>query len=127
MSMTHACVVALLLAGPTMALAQTPSPKTLDETAPLARQLLADELKVPVETVTVDARKERVWPDAQLGCAPRKGVFEPVPTPGYEFQLLHAGRRYEVRADRAGLVRRCDGATTSSRRGGPAGKPRPRG
>ena len=93
--------------------------------AAATRQLLADELKVPLESVTVAEQRERTWPDAQLGCAPRKGVFEPVPTPGYEFQVMHAGRRYQVRADRAGLLKRCDG--TPSRRDGPAGKPKPRG
>lgn len=89
--------------------AQTPPPArhTIDQTERLAKAALAAELKVPVEAITVRNRGERHWPDAELGCALRKGVFEPVPTPGYIFTLRHDGTDYELRADRYGHVRRC--------------------
>ncbi len=86
---------------------------TIDQTETLVKAALAAELKVPVAAITVVQREERRWPDAAFGCAPRKGVFEPVPTAGFAFTLEHAGQRYTFRTDRYGTVRRC-----------PAGKPR---
>jgi hypothetical protein len=110
-------VATALLAGAPLAGARTqaPPPKlhTIDQTETLVKARLAAELKVPISAITVVLREERRWPDAAFGCAPRKGVFEPVPTDGFAFTLAHAGQRYAFRTDKYGTIRRC-----------PAGKPR---
>ncbi|MEP7116535.1 MAG: hypothetical protein ABI880_03065 [Acidobacteriota bacterium] len=88
--------------------AQTPPKKhSLDDTEVLVKQALAATLKVEVATIAVESREARRWPDADLGCAPRKGIVEPVPTDGFGFILTHAGKRYVYRADTFGRVRQC--------------------
>lgn len=117
----HAIPLALtgLLLSAQLAAARQTTTYTLAQTEPLARSALAAQLEVPEAEVTVVERRERTWPDADLGCAPRKGVFESAPTAGYQFILEHAGRRYEYRSDTAGHVRRCPPPKR------PAGKPKP--
>ena len=118
MRITIALVLLLGSAAVLAAAPQTPAPKlhTLDETEVLVKAVLAAELKVRAAAVAVVTREERRWPDADFGCAPRKGVFEPVPTDGFAFTLAHGGQRYTFRTDKYGHVRRC-----------PAGKPRAQG
>ncbi len=126
MSKGFAFAVALVAAAAVGMSAQTSPPvrHSIDETERLAKAALAAELEVPVDTVSVGARGERHWPDADLGCAPRKGVFEPVPTPGYVFTLRVDGAEYEMRADRFGHVRRCPPPRPDDKPGGPPRKTR---
>ena len=115
--MHPALAAALLVCASVLSVtAQTPPPPTrhsIDATETLVKARLAAELKVAASAITVVSREERRWPDAAFGCAPRKGVFEPVPTDGYAFALLHKGVRYAFRTDTYGTVRRC-----------PTGRPR---
>lgn len=111
--------IASILASLALVLWQTaPMERTLPQTEALARTALATLLRVPESDIVTAETAERTWADAQFDCAPRKGVVEPVPTPGYLVVLTHEGRRYEYRADRNGSVRRCVVR-------GPAGKPLP--
>lgn len=104
-------VLAAGIVATALAAMQAPgTPHTIDETEPLAVRALAAVLKVEPATITVAARQEKTWPDAAYGCAPRKGVFEPEPTPGYQFTLRHGGVTYDYRSDRLGHVRRCEPA-----------------
>ncbi len=121
MRITPVLATALLACTAAIAAAQTPPPKvhSIDETERLARRALAASLRVPPEEITVVQREERRWPDAAFGCAPRKGVFEPVPTDGYGFTLTHAGKHFDYRADKYGTVRRCQ-AAAPGRKGRPA-------
>ncbi len=125
MRVTLVLATALLAGAAVVAAAQPPPPKvhSIDETEALARRALAAALEVRPEEITVVQREERRWPDAAFGCAPRKGVFEPVPTDGYGFTLAHAGKHYEYRADKYGTVRRCP-ATPGKR---PPARPAPLG
>lgn len=108
---------ASILASLALVFSQTaPMERTLAQTEALARTALATLLHVAESTIATAETAERTWADAQFECAPRKGVFEPVPTPGYRVVLTHDGRRYEYRADRVGTVRRCVAR-------GPTGKP----
>ena len=91
-----------------LAMAQAPGdPHTIAQTEPLAVRALAALLKVDPAAITVVRGEETTWPDAAFGCAPRKGVFEPQPTPGYRFTLRYGGVTYDYRSDRNGHVRRC--------------------
>lgn len=69
---------------------------------------LAQRLGVAADQIEVASTGERTWPDQGLGCAARKGLYEPAPTPGYIVVLVYAGQRYEYHADRAGRFLRCD-------------------
>ncbi len=108
--MHPALAAALLVCTSVLAVpVQTPPPPlhSIDATETLVKARLAAELKVAATAIAVVSREERRWPDAAFGCAPRKGVFEPVPIDGYAFALSHKGVRYAFRTDKYGTVRRC--------------------
>lgn len=67
-----------------------------------AMQFLAQELKVPLDAITLQDIKEVDWPDSCLGVARKGQLCMQVITPGYRI-LFNAGQKtYEVHTDRAG-------------------------
>lgn len=69
---------------------------------------LARRRDVATDTISVAEVAERTWPDERLGCLGRRGVFEPVPVPGYRIVLALGERRYVYHADRQGRFVPCD-------------------
>jgi len=70
----------------------------------------AVRLGVSADDLRVAARDERTWPDRHLGCAARRGLAEPEPTPGYLFILDADGRRQAYHTDRTGRILFCPSA-----------------
>ncbi len=87
--------------------AATPS-KSLSqaEIEDLATSDLAALLKLPSEQIQIVSTVARTWNDQGLGCA-RKGLYEPVPTPGYELELAYAGQTFRYHTDLQGRLIRC--------------------
>ena len=78
------------------------------ETITRVKQELARRLKVPADRIELAAESDETWPDSNLGCAARKPLDEPAPTPGFALTLSHQGVTYVYHTDRRGHFRRCD-------------------
>jgi hypothetical protein len=87
--------------------ARAMKPKSQEEMEKLVRADAARRMKVSVDEVRIAETTERTWPDRGLGCNARRGVLEPMPTPGYRI-VVHAGtRRLIYHTDRFGRMLRC--------------------
>jgi hypothetical protein len=105
-------IVTALLAG-SAARAAAPGPAASLTKSELEKRVLSaasDRLGIAVSDLRVLAADERTWPDRQLGCAARRGLSEPEPTPGYRFVLEVDGTRQSYHTDRAGRIVRCPAA-----------------
>ena len=65
------------------------------------------KLKVKFEEVSVLEASDRMWPDQELGCNPRKDAAEPAPTPGFRIVAQARKEKFIYHTDRAGRVLRC--------------------
>jgi hypothetical protein len=83
---------------------------TRSEMEDRVRKEAAVRLGLSAEDLRVAAWDERTWPDRHLGCAARRGLAEPEPTPGYVFVLDADGRRQAYHTDRAGRIVYCPSA-----------------
>src|SRR6185503_13719084 len=83
---------------------------TRSEIEDRVRKDAAVRLGVSEDGLRVAAWDERTWPDRHLGCAARRGLSEPEPTPGYRFVVEVAGTRQSYHTDRAGRIVRCPAA-----------------
>jgi hypothetical protein len=104
-------ILAAVLAGSTSPAA--PSPSVSLTKSELERRVLSaasDRLGIAVSDLRVLSADERTWPDRQLGCAARRGLSEPEPTPGYRFVVEAEGTRQSYHTDRAGRIVRCPAA-----------------
>lgn len=67
-----------------------------------AQQLLAEQLNLPVEDVTIALIEETEWSDSCLGLGgPAESCLQAI-TPGYRVVLNAGGKDYEFRTDREG-------------------------
>lgn len=73
-----------------------------------ASQMLAGELGIAVEDVSLVLLEAVLWPDGGLGCATPDMIVQPVETPGYRIVLEVAGTRYEYHTDLDNQVVRCE-------------------
>jgi hypothetical protein len=93
--------------------AATPGPAAFLTKSELEKRVLdaaSHRLGLAVTDVRILSADERTWPDRQLGCAARRGLTEPEPTPGYRFVLEADGTRESYHTDRAGRIVRCPAA-----------------
>ena len=91
----------------------TESPAAELSKAELEKRVLdvaSTRLGIAVRDVRILSADERTWPDRHLGCAARRGLAEPEPTPGYRFVLEVEGTRQSYHTDRAGRIVRCPAA-----------------
>jgi hypothetical protein len=96
-------------------LAGSPSPAVPSPAASLTKSELAkrvlsaasDHLGIAVNDLRVLSADERTWPDRHLGCAARRGLSEPEPTPGYRFVVEAEGTRQSYHTDLSGRIVRC--------------------
>lgn len=92
--------------------APVPSPSSANPAQPpvveLARQHLADKLKVNVESITVVEVKETEWSDSSLGCPQPDMNYLQVITPGYQVILEAQGQRYEYHTNESTQVVHCE-------------------
>jgi len=105
-----AILAAVLAGSPSPA---APSPAVSLTKAELEKRVLSaasDRLGIAVGDLRVLSADERTWPDRQLGCAARRGLSEPEPTPGYRFVVEAEGTRQSYHTDRAGRIVRCPAA-----------------
>lgn len=66
-----------------------------------ARDLLAAELRIAAETLTLISANAVEWPDASLGCPQPGMMYAQVITPGYQYIFAdQSGQRYDVRTGR---------------------------
>ena len=84
--------------------AQPAAPATA--ATPSAALSQAALLKQPVGQIQVSSAIVRTWNDQGLGCA-RKGMYEPVPTPGYELTLTYNQQTFRYHTDLHGRIIRC--------------------
>ena len=73
-----------------------------------ASQMLAGELGIAVEDVSLVLLEAVLWPDGGLGCATPDMIVQPVETPGYRIVLEVAGTQYEYHTDLDNQVVRCE-------------------
>jgi hypothetical protein len=103
-----AIVAALLAGGASRAAAPSPAASlTKSEIEKRVLSAARERLGIAVSDLHVLAADERTWPDRHLGCAARRGLSEPEPTPGYRFVLDVDGTRQSYHTDRAGRILRC--------------------
>ena len=80
---------------------------TRSEIEDRVRKEAAVRLGVRADDLRISSWDERTWPDRHLGCAARRGLAEPEPTPGYLFVLDAEGQRQAYHTDRAGRIVYC--------------------
>ena len=96
----------------------TVPPQALNDRQQRARQLLADRLSAPVDSLALVSDEPVSWSDASLGCPEEGMAYAQVITPGHRITFSHQGARYEVhtsRDDGAGSQLRmasCEGGTS---------------
>ena len=74
-----------------------------------AREVLADDLKVGIESVTIESYERAEWSDSCLGLGGPAESCLAVITPGWRVTLLVEGSdSYEVRTDELGEIVRID-------------------
>jgi hypothetical protein len=71
------------------------------------REDVARRFRLPVAEVRVVESASRTWPDRGLGCAARRGVFEPMEVPGFRIVAEAGSRRFVYHTDRSGRLVRC--------------------
>jgi hypothetical protein len=102
-----AILAGVLAGGPAPA---APSPAASLTKSELEKRVLSaasERLGIAVNDLRVLSADERTWPDQHLGCAARRGLAEPEPTPGYRFVVEADGMRQSYHTDRAGRIMRC--------------------
>ena len=86
---------------------QPAAPMSRDEMELRVRTDAARRLRVTRDDVRVVEAAERTWPDRGLGCSARRGVLEPMPTPGFRIVVEAGTRRLTYHTDRFGRMLRC--------------------
>jgi hypothetical protein len=80
---------------------QKPTRATSTTAADQVRDLLAAELSVAPETLTLISAQEMEWADASLGCPKPDMMYAQVITPGYQYIFAdQSGKEYDVRTRR---------------------------
>ena len=75
-----------------------------DKVSLLARQDLAERLKIDAEKIETVSQKEIVWPDGSLGC-PKPGMnYIQMLVPGYVIELRAGGKTYTYHSDKRRVV-----------------------
>ena len=98
--------------------AATVPPQTLNDRQQQARQVLAERLSAPVDSLALVSDEPVSWSDASLGCPEEGMMYAQVITPGHRITFSYQGEQYEVhtsRDDGAGSQLRmvsCEGGTS---------------
>jgi len=96
----------------------TVPPQTLNDRQQQARQVLAERLSAPVDSLALVSDEPVSWSDASLGCPEEGMMYAQVITPGHRITFSYQGERYEVhtsRDDGAGSqlsMASCEGGTS---------------
>ena len=96
----------------------TAPPQTLNDRQQQARQILAERLSAPVDSLALVSDEPVSWSDASLGCPEEGMMYAQVITPGHRITFSYQGQQYEVhtsRDDGAGSQLRlvsCEGGTS---------------
>lgn len=92
----------------------TPESKEMPSTPPpaekfisLAKQDLAERLKVNIEGITLVQAAEMTWPNAALGCPSPGKVYAQGRVPGYRIRLETGGVEYVYNTDLSGQIILC--------------------
>ncbi len=75
--------------------------------AQAAVRIVAAELGLSPDAITVESVEELDWPDASLGCPQPGMVYAQVITPGHRVIVVAGGQRYAVHLDANGRGRIC--------------------
>ena len=70
----------------------------------LAQSLLAEQLDVPVEEITIVSVEEVEWSDSCLGLGSAAEICLAEITPGWQVFFDVNGKQYEVRSNQAGTI-----------------------
>lgn len=73
-----------------------------------AKSDLAQRFDIAADQIETISVEERTWPDKGLGCAARKGLFEPQRTPGYRFVFARGEETFTYHTDQAGNFVLCN-------------------
>jgi hypothetical protein len=82
------------------------TPTVGPEIAPLVAAI-AQDLKVPVDSVQIVTAEPRDWPDSSLGCPQPDMLYAQVVTPGYLVLVEVSGEQIEYHTDKRGSIVRC--------------------
>jgi hypothetical protein len=111
MPLLRIVLLSMLAALGTAALAQeksaAPGELTQIEIERRVKDDVARQGRLRADDVRIIESRERVWPDAGLGCNARRGVLEPAQVPGFEIVAEAGGRRVVYHTDRRGKLLRC--------------------
>jgi hypothetical protein len=102
------------VAGAVSATQQTTSTAAEVDAVARARRALADQLQVPVETVSLRRVSVAEWRDSSLGCPEAGRVYTQQLIAGYKVALAHDGREHDVHVA-AGRAIVCDARTGSGK------------
>jgi hypothetical protein len=91
---------------PTATIPAPPEPLT-DEIVEQVQADLAMRLDVQVDQIQILSIENRTWPDAGLGCAARKGLYDPQPIPGQLILLGYQDRPYPYHTSLDGVFLYC--------------------
>ncbi len=78
----------------------TVPPQTLDDRQQQARQVLAERLSAPVDSLALVSDEPVSWSDASLGCPEEGMMYAQVITPGHRITFSYQGEQYEVHTSR---------------------------
>ena len=85
----------------------TSNPIPVDKFVKIAKQDLADGLKISVEQISLIEAIEITWPDAALGCPSPGKVYAQGLVPGYRVRLEVNGVEYNYHMDQTGQYVLC--------------------
>ena len=83
------------------------SPSAADKVNLLARQDLAERLKIDAAKIETASQTETVWPDGSLGCSKPGMNYIQMLVPGYIIELRAQGKTYTYHSDKRRVVH-CD-------------------
>lgn len=95
------------LAGTPEATDMTSNPILVDKFIQIAKQDLADRLKIDLDQFSLIEAVEMNWPDAALGCPSPGKVYAQGRVPGYRVRLEVNGVRYSYHMDQTGQYVLC--------------------
>jgi len=81
---------------------ETPLSPEEQKAADKAREILADELKIDPEDVTIVEVKRVTWRDGSLGCPKPGMMYTQVITPGFKVTAEVDGKTYSIHMDERG-------------------------
>ncbi|HMB23726.1 MAG: hypothetical protein ACM33V_12895 [Chloroflexota bacterium] len=83
------------------------NPPPVEKFVSLAKEDLAERLKIATDQITLVKTADMTWPNAALGCPSPGKVYAQGRVPGYQIRLEAGGTEYVYNTDLSGQIILC--------------------